>query len=215
MNNSHRLDFDFPETNDGVLPFRLDQVVYQGQMVTVCFFILLLPDPSALTTMTVEWNEQFNAFRWRREIVPNNLVGEEGKRSFSLDMGEKIPKRCAQWDGITKHEGGDLASKLAFNFLVFANRMSSAEGPPPRRFKETLYSLPERWKARPNVFGYDGRKIHPILCSKPFTVGKGGTTKSYGAHAVFGMILENNQNDIVDPPAVHNAVDELEQELNG
>jgi hypothetical protein len=219
--NKGLLNLEYPERNLGVLPFRIEQVVYQGEMTTVMCVVLLLDEPRAFATMEVEYDSSFREFTFKRELVPENFCGETAKQQICAAINKKMPEAFKQWDGAKQKEADDLAAKTCANFMVWANKMTSNPGEPTskpsqRRFVVTTHTLPHGYTARPNMFGCVGQKINPKLFAEPFEFGA-KKRQSYGAFAVFYIMLSSKtktSQQIVDPPA-RTANNDLEEILGG
>ena len=212
------INFQFPEKNEEVIPIRLDQMRYRGELLTICQMIIVEKDPRSLLHLAAHWNSDYNTFELKSAVFPDNLVGMDGKKNFcEAMMSEAFCLQLIDWDSPDEDEATDLASRCATNFMVWANKMVNEENPhvlPDRRIQSRKFVLPEGMKARKDMFGCRGRRIHIHLISKPFNYGKKINT-SHTAIGTFFFALETSEGDTVVPLAHEDPMDRLEQAIQG
>jgi hypothetical protein len=181
------LDFDHPEKNEGIFPFKNDRIIYLGERITILSFVLPVVDPRDLTNVTVTLLDNFKGFKLRQNVVPNSLIGDDERKSFILKKIDKQSKKLVQHDKCTIQDARNVIGASASSFAVFCNQMDENTS---TRFAERTYKFPDGLKARPNFFGNSNSNVRIYLSAYPFTFGSASKEESFSAVAEFFIAMD-------------------------
>lgn len=205
--NKGILNLDRPEENEGVLPFLLGDVPYKGSMRDLCAVVVLLKEPRCLRSMEILWKSDFRSFTVKREIIGQNMVGQDAKTNVCDRVMEKLPASLMQLDGCGEDEATSLAARFCLKYTAWANEMCNGrEKKPERRFLITHHKLPSKWTVEKGFFGHEGLKIKFKSFASPFTFGR--ADPSYSAYALFFVMIKKSGPKNLDPAGEKDAFDD-------
>lgn len=205
------LDFDNPEKNEEILPFKNSGVIYSGERLTVCNFILPLLDPRDLPTLSVTFLSDFSGFKVRMCKVSEAFIGEDEKITFLKEKQKRQSKKLLTLgDNCTKEEAQGLISCTVSSFLVFATAMEENTS---TRFSERTFLFPNGEKARPNLLGNGNSNVITHFHCNQFSFGN-KNRKTFAAAAEW-LIPMNLKIEKVTLDKKQSKWDELDEATEG
>ena len=204
------LDFEHPEKNDGVWPFKNHQVIYCGERITILYFILPVVDPRDLTRVTVTLLENCKGFKLRQSIIPESLVGGDERMAFFRSKQKKQPKRLAAFDNCSDDEAQGIIASCSSSFAVFCNHMEENTS---TRFSERTFKFPDGIKARTNLFGNSNSNVKVWYNVNPFSFGK-SKQESFAGAAEWMIALDMRVEKLMNPKK-NDKWEELDEAVQG
>ena len=190
------LDFDHPEKNEGLWPFKNTQIVYCGERISLYSFVLPVVDPRDLMKVTVTLLDDCKGFKVRQNIVHDSLVGEHEKVKFIEKKVKKQGKKLMDCDNCNKDKADGLIASTAMAFVVFCNSMQENTS---TRFSERTYKFPDGVKARTNFFGNSNSNVKVFYNANQFEFSPKGDMKSYAAAAEWFIALDLKVEKLSNP----------------